>query len=125
LDYNSIRQGDLLVAEITVKAPTESLKNVAVVDLLPAGLEIENPRLQSRRSLPWIAKSAYSPVYMDFRDDRIIFYADLRQGKEHIFYYSLRAVTLGDFILPPIRGEAMYAPTKASVASSGRIEVVR
>lgn len=125
INLSDIAQGDLLVAEITVKAPTESLKNVAIVDLLPAGLEIENPRLQSRRSIKWIEKKAFSPQFLDYRDDRMIFYTDLQQGVDHTFYYSLRAVTLGDFILPPIRAEAMYAPMKASVASSGKIHVRR
>jgi uncharacterized protein YfaS (alpha-2-macroglobulin family) len=125
VDYSAIKQGDLLVAKITATALNESLENVAIVDLLPAGLEIENPRLQSRRSLQWITNEGYSPEYFDFRDDRMILYADLRQGKEYTFYYSVRAVTLGEFILPPVRAEAMYLPMKASVASSGRIEVVR
>ncbi|MCK4857059.1 MAG: alpha-2-macroglobulin family protein, partial [candidate division Zixibacteria bacterium] len=124
LDHADFKQGDMLVAEITVKATAGAIANVAIVDLLPAGLEIENPRLQSRRSLKWI-KAKARPAYIDFRDDRMILYTNLSHNGECKFYYSLRAVTQGDFVLPPICAEAMYAPMKASVAGSGRIKVVR
>ncbi|MFQ5708218.1 MAG: MG2 domain-containing protein [bacterium] len=123
IDADSLHQGDLVIAEITVKSLTESLENVATVDLLPAGLEIENPRLQSRKGIDWIGKRAYRPMYMDIRDDRMLLFGNFRYGQTAKFYYGLRAVTQGSFILPPISAEAMYAPSKASVASSGRIVV--
>jgi uncharacterized protein YfaS (alpha-2-macroglobulin family) len=123
MDYESFRQGDLVIAEITLKAPNEPLENVAVVDLLPAGLEIENPRLQSRRGISWIGDKAYKPTYTDIRDDRLIFYGDIGHGSEQKFYYALRAITRGSFILPPVTAEVMYAPMKRSVASSGRVVV--
>lgn len=122
-DLNAIPQGEVVVAEITVQALTEDLENVAVIDLLPTGLEIENPRLQSRRGIDWIGEDVYTPTYMDIRDDRIIFYGDFYQGQTAKLYYALRAVTAGSFALPPIRAEAMYAPMKSSVSSSGRIRV--
>ena len=50
-------------------------------------------------------------------------FGDFPEGKTVKFYYGLRAVTVGTFKLPPVRAEAMYAPTKASVASSGRVVV--
>jgi len=123
VDYTSFKQGDLVIAKITVKAPNESLDNVAIVDMLPAGFEIENPRLQSRKGIDWIGKRVYRPSYLDIRDDRLILYGNFSYGREVTFYYGLRAVTQGTFILPPIQAEAMYAPTKASVASSGKIVV--
>lgn len=125
MDYASFKQGDLIIAKIRVKALTQSLKNVAIVDLLPAGFEIENPRLQSRKGVDWIGDNEFQPAYMDIRDDRLILYGDFEFGREETFYYGIRAVTEGSFILPPIRGEAMYAPMKASVASSGKIVVGR
>ena len=91
--------------------------------MLPAGFEIENPRLQSRKGIKWIKGEAYQPMYMDIRDDRLILFGNFQRSREETFYYGLRAVTQGSFILPPIRGEVMYDPVKASVASSGRIIV--
>jgi len=119
----SFQQGDMVIAKITLKALTESLDNVAIIDMLPAGLEIENPRLQTRKGISWIDQNESTPAYMDIRDDRMILYGDFQMGRETTFYYGLRAVTEGAFILPPIRAEAMYAPMKASVASSGNIVI--
>jgi hypothetical protein len=103
---------------------TDDLENVAIVDILPAGFEIENPRLESRAGIPWISEKGFKPDYMDIRDDRLIFFGKFPRQQEKRFYYALRAVTRGDFVLPPVAAEAMYDPTKSSVASSGKIRVV-
>ncbi|HDP99282.1 MAG TPA: hypothetical protein ENN22_08885 [bacterium] len=124
MNYADFRQGDLIIAKITVKPLHESLDNVAVIDMLPAGFEIENPRLQSRKGVGWIKDDNYQPAYLDIRDDRLILFGNFPHAKESTFYYGLRAVTQGKFILPPILAEAMYAPEKASVASSGEIVVL-
>jgi len=125
LDYNQFQQGDLVVAEITCKALTEDLDNVVIVDLLPAGFEIENPRLGSRAGIPWIKETEFRPDYMDIRDDRMILFVHLPKQKEIKFYYAIRVVNIGDFVLPAISAEAMYDPAKASVSSSGRIRVIQ
>lgn len=124
VNYSQLRQGDMVIAEITVRALSETLDNVAVIDMLPAAFEIENPRLQSRRGITWIGDKAYNPLYMDIRDDRMVLYGNFAYGKEQKCYYGIRVVSEGSFVLPPVRAEAMYAPMKASVSSSGRIEVV-
>ncbi|MBD3184339.1 hypothetical protein GF312_18795, partial [Candidatus Poribacteria bacterium] len=121
--YDNFQQGDVVVAEIKAKAVTEDLNNVVIADLLPAGLEIENPRLGSRAGIPWIQDKGVNPSYMDIRDDRMLLFVDLPRQKEQKFYYGLRAVTVGNFVLPPVAGEAMYDPTKISIANSGRIKV--
>ena len=116
--------GDLIVAEITVKALTANLENVVVVDMLPAGFEIENPRLESRAGIPWLKAQDFKPDYLDLRDDRLIFFGTFPRQRERKFYYALRAVTQGEFTLPPIAAEAMYDATKSTVTGSTRIEVV-
>ena len=116
--------GDLIVAEITVKALTANLENVVVVDRLPAGFEIENPRLESRAGIPWLRAQDFKPDYLDIRDDRLIFFGTFPRQRERKFYYALRAVTQGEFTLPPITAEAMYDATKSTVSGSARIEVV-
>ncbi len=116
--------GDLIVAEITVKALTANLENVVVVDMLPTGFEIENPRLESRAGIPWLKAQGFKPDYLDIRDDRLIFFGTFPRQRERKFYYALRAVTQGEFTLPPIAAEAMYDPTKSAVAGSMSIKVV-
>lgn len=124
LSYDQFQQGDLIVAEIACKATAENLDNVVIVDLLPAGFEIENPRLGSRAGVPWIKDVDYRPDYMDIRDDRIILFVHLPKQKEVKFYYAIRVVNVGDFVLPAISAEAMYDPAKASVSGGGRIRVI-
>ena len=116
--------GDLIVAEITVKALTANLENVVIVDMLPTGFEIENPRLESRAGIPWLKAQDFKPDYLDIRDDRLIFFGTFPRQRERKFYYALRAVTQGEFTLPPIVAEAMYDTTKSAVKGSMRIEVV-
>lgn len=121
VSYQQFTQGELVIAEITIQPLFENLDQVAVIDMIPAGFEIENSRLQSRKAITWMGEDVYNPDYLDIRDDRLILFGDFQQGKNVKFYYGLRAVTIGQFILPPIRGEAMYMPAKASVSSGGRI----
>ncbi len=116
--------GDLIVSEITVKALTANLENVVVVDMLPTGFEIENPRLESRAGIPWLKTQGFKPDYIDIRDDRLIFFGTFPRQRERKFYYALRAVTQGEFTLPPIAAEAMYDPTKSTVTGSMNIKVV-
>ena len=116
--------GDLIVAEVSVKALTANLENVVVVDMLPTGFEIENPRLESRGGIPWLKAQDFKPDYIDIRDDRLIFFGTFPRQRERKFYYALRAVTQGEFTLPPIVAEAMYDTTKSAVTGSMRIAVV-
>ena len=120
----SFIHGELLIAEVNVKALTANLENVVVVDMLPTGFEIENPRLESRAGIPWLKAQDFKPDYIDIRDDRLIFFGTFPRQRERKFYYALRAVTQGEFTLPPIVAEAMYDTTKSAVTGSMRIAVV-
>ncbi|MXZ01739.1 hypothetical protein F4Y93_14260 [Candidatus Poribacteria bacterium] len=122
---NVFQQGELVLAEITVEALTSDLENVVIVDMLPAGLEIENSRLASRESVSWLYTQAFTPDYIDIHDDRLIFFGTFPYQQARKFYYPLRAVTEGTFTVPPVSAEAMYDPTKSAVASSGTIQVVK
>ncbi len=122
---NNFKQGELVIAEITVEALTSNLENVAVVDMLPAGFEIENPRLVTREGASTANRQGYRPSYVDIRDDRLVFYGTFQLRRQERFYYALRAVTEGTFTVPPVSAEAMYDPTKSAVASMGTIQIVK
>ncbi len=122
---NVFKQGELIIAEITFESLNGVLENVAVVDMLPAGFEIENSRLASRQDTPELYDQEFNPNFIDIRDDRLIFYATFPFRNPQKFYYPLRAITEGEFTVPPVSAEAMYDPTKSAVASSGTIQVVK
>jgi uncharacterized protein YfaS (alpha-2-macroglobulin family) len=100
------------------------VQNVAVVNLLPSGLEVENPRLQSTEQLPWVTDAEFSLAYLDLRDDRILVFADLLPPNTWQTYYTLvRAVAPGKFRLPPVHAEAMYNPALRAEGERGSMEV--
>lgn len=118
---NTFTQNDLIICKITVAAlEGKQIPNVAISELLPAGFEIESPRL---KDLPNIKIDlGDNPDYMDIRDDRLLLYTDASKTKT--FYYMVRAVTVGEFILPPIGAEAMYAPEYHSYNGNQRIKIL-
>jgi uncharacterized protein YfaS (alpha-2-macroglobulin family) len=109
INLGSVLQGDLIVVTITAKAVKDDLHNVIVLDLLPGGFEIDNPRLKSQGTLKFKPRSSFSPAYQDIRDDRILFFIDRLSG-EQSFSYTARAVTPGKYIIPNIYTEVMYDP---------------
>ncbi|MCB9232271.1 MAG: alpha-2-macroglobulin family protein [Bacteroidia bacterium] len=106
---DNFRQGDLVVCKISVTTGNRSVDNVAITDMIPAGFEIENPRLTTSTSLNWLQNTLY-PEYMDVKDDRMLLFTNLYNSTSRDFYYMLRVVTAGKFKLPVIGAEAMYDP---------------
>jgi uncharacterized protein YfaS (alpha-2-macroglobulin family) len=125
VNTGNIRQNDLLVIRLTLTSSVDKLAYVAISDLLPAGFEIENPRITEGTNYAFIQNPAV-PDYMDIRDDRILLYTSFTGGKrQQQFFYAVRAVTPGTFVLPPVNAEAMYDASYSSTAGQGRIHVVR
>lgn len=109
LNPGNVSQGAMAVITLEVAAAKEPVKNVILVDLLPAGFEIENPRLQTRGQLGFDPPMGLSLAYQDIRDDRILIFCDDVSGTQS-FSYAVRAVTPGTFRMPDALGEAMYDP---------------
>ena len=123
LKMDEVRQGDLVVVEITLKTQgASSVENVAVVDLLPTGLEIENARLSTSAAVSWI-KSTAQADYVDIRDDRLNLYLTVLKDKR-VYYYTTRAVTVGNFTVPNIHAEAMYDPSVMSESGRQKLKVL-
>lgn len=124
VDLENVKQGDLIVLKTRLRSVSGPVQNVAVVSLLPSGLEVENPRLQSTEQLPWVTDAQFSLAYMDLRDDRILVFADLLPPNSWQTYYTLvRAVAPGRFRLPPVHAEAMYNPALRAEGEKGTMEV--
>jgi len=118
LDLKDVHLGDQIVCEITAEAIDERLHNVIINDLLPAGLEIENPRLKTTPRLSWLPEKRPDVAHMDIRDDRVLIFTDLSPRRSFTFHYSLRAISSGTFSVPPIAAECMYNPLIAGATSS-------
>ncbi len=93
-----VQHGSIIQAVITVK-PSMALSNVALSYLLPAGFELENPRIYEGENP--------SSVVNDVRDDRLIlFFGSLR--RETSYGFKMRAVTRGTFSVPQLSAFGMY-----------------
>ncbi len=123
VNLNQIRQGDLLIAKLTISTHQDDMENIVIADMLPGGLEIENPRLGENSNLSWLDKSSLTPDYLDIRDDRLLIFASFPELGIYEFYYAVRAVTCGDYVLPSIKAESMYEPEISSYSSGGKISV--
>lgn len=117
---SSFKQNDLVVVRITLASDNGlPVNNVVVTDMLPAGFEIENPRLTEPREMPWI-KNASTPDHFDVRDDRIHFFTAAGPS-EKTFYYLIRVVSKGRFLLGPVSADAMYDGSLRSYSGGGRV----
>lgn len=119
---NSFKQNDLVIVKLTLDAQYNSeIENIVVTDILPAGLEIENTRLNQMPDMAWITKQD-EPDYIDFRDDRVNIYTSAGQNRKE-FYYMVRAVSPGRFKVGPVQADAMYNGAFHSYHGAGIVEV--
>ena len=125
LDLNSVRQGELIVMKTRVRSSSGRVDNVVVQSLLPAGLEVENPRLATTEQLDWMKDGTLLEGYQDLRDDRILVFTDLAGSAWKVRHSVLRAVTPGFFALPPAQVEAMYHPSLRASGPLGSIRIVQ
>jgi alpha-2-macroglobulin len=117
---NAFKQNELVVVEITLRTKESSaVENVAITDLLPACFEIENSRLNAERNADWM-KDASIRDYTDIRDDRISFFTTAT-SKEKKFYYTVRVVGKGEFVMGPVGADAMYNGKYHSYSGSAYI----
>jgi hypothetical protein len=89
VNLSNVPQGDLVVVSLLVTAAKEA-RNVVVVDLLPGGFEIENPRLRSRGDLGFDPPGGFNAAYQDIRDDRILLFTEGFTGERAVLLRRAR-----------------------------------
>jgi uncharacterized protein YfaS (alpha-2-macroglobulin family) len=114
-----IKAGTRVRVKITMAADNRRY-HVALVDPLPAGLEIINPALAVSESIPQDPTSPdykygwwwWGPWYehQNMRDDRAEAFTSLLWDGVYEYTYNARATTPGTFIVPPAKAEEMYSP---------------
>ncbi|MBT3358594.1 MAG: alpha-2-macroglobulin family protein [Rhodospirillales bacterium] len=126
-DLSQVRQNDVLVVMIEGEASTTLDHQALIVDLLPAGLEIENARLSDARStteLGWLPKLSRA-VHMEYRDDRFVAALDIGdKNREFTLAYLVRAVTPGSYAVPAVHIEDMYKPQYRARTAMRRLNVL-
>jgi alpha-2-macroglobulin len=125
----TIKSGARVRIRLTMVAQARRY-HVALVDNLPAGLEILNPSLAVTESIPADLQPAtgvttygshsygygswwwrqYWFEHRNFRDERAEAFTALLWEGVYNYSYVTRATTPGQFVVPPAKAEEMYAP---------------
>lgn len=115
--------GDLVLVHLTATAK-EYIPDALVVDLLPAGFEIENPNFKYSVKISdseleevkineqtlWRLSSGNRIEHQEYKDDRYVSVMHLEKKETHNLFYLMRAVSPGKFTVPPPYAESMYRP---------------
>jgi hypothetical protein len=114
-----IKAGTRVRVRLTMVADNRRY-HVALVDPLPAGLEIINPALAVSGSIPQDPKSSESYYgwwwwwtwyeHQNMRDERAEAFTSLLWDGVFEYTYVARATTPGTFVVPPAKAEEMYSP---------------
>jgi alpha-2-macroglobulin len=125
-----IKAGARVRVHITLVADTRRY-HVALVDPLPAGLEIINPALAVSQGVPedpstlrygwWWWGTWYE--HQNLRDDRAEAFTSLLWDGVYQYTYYARATTPGTFVVPPAKAEEMYSPEVFGRSGSDRVIV--
>jgi alpha-2-macroglobulin len=127
VDVAKVKQNQRFAVVLKITEPQPKFGRVIVADYLPAGFEIDNPRLVSSGetgSLDWI-ENAGEPVNAEFRDDRFSAAFDRKADDKPIFTvaYVVRAVSPGRYVVPQAYVEDMYRPERFGRTATGTLEV--
>jgi alpha-2-macroglobulin len=126
-DPAKAKQNQRFAVVLRITEPQPQYGRLIVADYLPAGFEIDNPRLVSSGdtgTLAWIT-GAQVPTYSEFRDDRFSAAFERKAGDPVVFTvaYVVRAVSPGRYVLPQAYVEDMYRPDRFGRTDTGSVEV--
>jgi uncharacterized protein YfaS (alpha-2-macroglobulin family) len=130
---SELKSGELVMVWLDVWAD-KNVPDALVVDLLPAGLELENQNLSESSANLSESDSQVQGLlnqmqqadiqHMEFRDDRFVAALPLNEGQHATLVYLARAVTPGTYTVPVSQVESMYVPQwRATGASTGMLTV--
>ncbi|WNJ95535.1 alpha-2-macroglobulin [Vibrio ruber] len=132
----TLTSGDLVIVELSVMTADKDIRipDALVVDLLPAGLALENQNLSNASvdldsividEQPLGRYFRESQVqYQEYRDDRFVAAVSLNNHAVKKLYYLARAVTPGIYQVAPPFAEDMYRPNYRAVGTSiGTMEI--
>lgn len=118
-ELKTLASGDLILVRITASAG-RNLPDALIVDLLPAGLEIENQNLAdasvdiSKLNVDGVSVADWQQrqkiEHVEYRDDRFVAALRLDKYQSRQLFYLVRAVTPGEYSVPAPYAEDMYRP---------------
>ncbi len=122
----ALKEGDMLVVRLTIESE-QALREGLVVDLLPGGLEAENLSLGDPNQIGAMVIDGLAMSerqwqadikHQEYRDDRFVAAFSLWPGQQARLFYLARAVSPGDYVLPPPFVEDMYRPDRRAIGEA-------
>ncbi|MDR3268138.1 MAG: alpha-2-macroglobulin [Tannerella sp.] len=126
LDVARLKQGAdfLAVIKVSNTSGNNDYTGLALTQIIPSGWEIHNERMRRPEDDDAGAGDALY-TYRDIRDDRVLTYFDLPDGRFKVFKVRLQAAYAGSFVFPAIQCEAMYDTDVHARTKAGRVVVER
>ncbi|MGN6460959.1 MAG: alpha-2-macroglobulin family protein, partial [Pseudolabrys sp.] len=126
-DIAKVTQNQRFAVVLRITEAQPQFGRIIVADYLPAGFEIDNPRLVSSGEtgkLNWI-ENAVEPANAQFRDDRFTAAFTRSKDDKTVFTvaYVVRAVSPGRYVLPQAVVEDMYRPDRFGRTDTGTLEI--
>ncbi|MBN1410435.1 MAG: alpha-2-macroglobulin family protein [Spirochaetales bacterium] len=122
-----IKLGEELEVHILLRVidpQISTVPNIAVVDLLPGGFEMDLAALNSRYPPEkHIQNSEFDPVFRDAREDRIVLYGTISNNIAEYVYW-IKAVNEGQTNVPPVFAESMYDKTIWALMPGETLKVI-
>ena len=128
-----VKVGDEFLVRLRLRAKEhDQVRQVAVVDLLPGGVEpvYKQPALSDDESedeapswQPPVGEpgmSDWHPDFADVRDDRVVLYGTVYRNAA-TFTYRVRATNAGTFGTPPAYAEGMYDSRLQARGKAGKL----
>ncbi|MCO7226342.1 alpha-2-macroglobulin [Pleionea sp. CnH1-48] len=128
LKLSQVETGDLVLVRLDVNSEDKKrIPDALIVELLPAGLELENQNLMHATKMDnmrvggkyvhqWMQRTRIQ--HQEYRDDRFVAAIDLDRRRVSTVFYLARAVTPGHYQVPPTLVEDMYRPYLRAIGNS-------
>jgi hypothetical protein len=137
-DLATLRQNDRVIVVLEGEMSDNVFRRMALIDLLPAGLEIETTLAGEEGAVYGFLGELSYPTIREARDDRFVAAFEIGSRYRPPFdpnnpqvepqptfrlAYVARAVSLGNFAMPAGVVEDMYAPDVKARTAMGRVSV--
>jgi uncharacterized protein YfaS (alpha-2-macroglobulin family) len=125
VDLGAVPRGARIVTVLTIRQTRPVEGRLILRDPLPAGFEIENPRLlggDDLAALAWLDLDA-DAAHADFGSEAFVAALDWRNRGAQTLAYIARAVSQGRFAHPAPAIEDMYRPSVFARGPSGTVVI--
>ena len=130
--FDKVKHNDRFIVVLKVQEAQAKLGHIVVEDRLPAGFEVENPKLvkgAELKAFSWL-DDKLTPAHMAFRDDRFTaafsqLSPDNKNPAAYTMAYVMRAVVPGTYTHPGAYVEDMYRPERFARTAPGKVVIAK